>query len=342
MIIPKNLLIVRTDRIGDVMLSLPLVDFIKEKYPSCRITFLLRSYTADLAIDYKGIDEVLELVEDNGKPKVWQNVNMLRNKIFDTVIIVYPTFILSLIVYFSRIKNRIGTGYRWYSFFFNKKVYEHRKTAERHELEYNLNLLKQININNILEESTVNFHLTISEDVRKKVISVLMKKGIHLEKVNIIVHPGSGGSAVDLPIEKMKQLIELLSTLDCNIFLTGSDSEVELCQKLVVRRNIYNFAGELKLKELVALIDLSKVFISNSTGPLHIAAALNKYVIGFYPKILACSPRRWGPYTEKKTIFMPEIKCSNCDREQCEKLNCMESININNVFANVQKIYKLH
>jgi heptosyltransferase III len=342
MIMPENLLIVRTDRIGDVMLSLPLVDFIKEKYPSCRITFLLRSYTADLATDYKGIDEVLELVEDNGKPKVWQNVNMLRDKNFDTVIIVYPTFILSLIVYFSRIKNRIGTGYRWYSFFFNKKVYEHRKTAERHELEYNLNLLKQIDINNILEESSVNFHLTISEDVREKVISVLMKKGIQLEKVNIIVHPGSGGSAVDLPIEKMKQLIELLSTLDCNIFLTGSDSEVELCQKLVVRRNIYNFAGELKLKELVALIDLSKVFISNSTGPLHIAAALNKYVIGFYPKILACSPRRWGPYTEMKTIFMPEINCSNCDREQCEKLNCMESININNVFANVQKIYKLH
>jgi ADP-heptose:LPS heptosyltransferase len=342
MIIPNNLLIVRTDRIGDVILSLPLVDFIKQKYPSCRITFLLRSYTSALAINYEGIDEVLELIEENGKPNFWQNVKMLRKKKIDAVIVVYPTFLLSLIIFLSGIKNRIGTGYRWYSFFFNKKVYEHRKTAERHELEYNLNLLKQINIHQAIDEKSANFHLTISDTVRTKVLSKLTQKGIKLDRRIIIVHPGSGGSAVDLPINKMIKLMGLLSELDCYIFISGSKSETSLCQQLIVKENVINFAGELELSELVALIDLSIIFIGNSTGPLHIAAALDKYVIGFYPKILACSPKRWGPYTEKKMVVMPEIACSNCDRQQCERLNCMDSINLNNVFANVQKIYKLH
>jgi ADP-heptose:LPS heptosyltransferase len=339
---PKSLLIVRTDRIGDVMLSLPLIDFIKQQYPLCKITFLLREYTSALALDYDGIDEVLKLIEQKGKPNLLQNVLMLRRKSIDTVIVVYPTFIISLIIFLSGIKNRIGTGYRWYSFFFTHKVYEHRKTAERHELEYNLNLLKQVGINQVINESSIKFHLTISDETRNKVLSILIRNKISLDKPIIIVHPGSGGSAVDLPIPKMIKLMELLSTLECYIFVTGNKSEVALCQELVVKDNIFNFAGEFELNELVALIDLSIIFISNSTGPLHIAAALNKYVVGFYPKILACSPKRWGPYTQKKIIVMPEIDCSNCDREQCEKLNCMDSININNVFANVQKIYKLH
>ncbi|MDP2300815.1 MAG: glycosyltransferase family 9 protein [Ignavibacteria bacterium] len=335
-------MIVRTDRIGDVMLSLPLIDFIKQKYPLCKITFLLREYTSALALDYDGINEVLLLIEQKGKPNLLQNVIMLRRQNIDTVIVVYPTFIISLIIFLSGIKKRIGTGYRWYSFFFTHKVYEHRKTAERHELEYNLNLLKQIGINQVINESSIKFHLTISVETRNKVLSILTRNKINLDKPIIIVHPGSGGSAVDLPIPKMIKLMELLSTLECYIFVTGNKSEVALCQELVVKDNIFNFAGEFELNELVALIDLSIIFISNSTGPLHIAAALNKYVVGFYPKILACSPKRWGPYTQKKIIVMPEIDCSNCDREQCEKLNCMDSININNVFANVQKIYKLH
>ena len=60
---PKNILIVRTDRIGDVVLSLPLIDIIKQSFPKCRISFLVRNYTADLVENYTGVDEVLILKE---------------------------------------------------------------------------------------------------------------------------------------------------------------------------------------------------------------------------------------------------------------------------------------
>jgi len=69
-----------------------------------------------------------------------------------------------------------------------------------------------------------------------------------------------------------------------------------------------------------------------------VASALGVHIIGFFPKIPACSQKRWGPYTEKKSIFAPAIDCSDCTREQCEKLNCMDSIDIGRVFDETKRV----
>lgn len=123
---PKNILIVRTDRIGDVVLSLPMAAIVKKHYPECKVTFLLRQYTKPLAENNPFIDDVIILRESNGKPSVGQNVALLKNR-FDACVVAYPTYAISLILFLSGIRTRIGTGYRWYSFLFNKKIYDHRK-----------------------------------------------------------------------------------------------------------------------------------------------------------------------------------------------------------------------
>ena len=335
---PKNILIVRTDRIGDVVLSLPIASVIKKNFPSAKVTFLLRNYTKSLAENNPFIDEIILLKEENGKVCIAQNVEMLKNK-FDVSIVAFPTFKIALILFLSKIKTRIATGYRWYSFLFNKKIYEHRKYGEKHELEYNLRLLKLLNIEENVNEETVSFNLHPAEKNVQRIKDEFDRLDIDSNKRIVIVHPGSGGSAIDLPFLKMKNLVERLAhELDCVILITGSDSEKELCESLTVNEKTKNFAGKFKLDELIALISFADVLIANSTGPIHIAAALGKFVIGFYPKIAACSPKRWGPYTNKKIIFSPAIDCDNCTREQCEKLNCMDSINISEVFDSVKKI----
>jgi heptosyltransferase-2 len=116
---------------------------------------------------------------------------------------------------------------------------------------------------------------------------------------------------------------------------------LDLCEEFEISDSVLNLSGKLDLSELKALINKANLFISNSTGPMHIAAALGVYVIGFFPKILACSQKRWGPYTEKKTIFIPTIDCSNCTRKQCEKLNCMNSIDIGRVFDETKRVLKI-
>jgi len=338
---PKNILLVRTDRIGDVILSLPLAETIKKQFPECKVTFLVKSYTLDLVKNHPFVDDVLILDETDNVPKIFSNVQKIKAKNFDNCIVVYPTFRIAFILFLSRIKNRIGTGYRSYSFFFTKKIYEHRKYAEKHELQYNLNLLRVFGIEKELKTGEVEFHLTISQEAKEKVKQFFTENKINEARQLLIVHPGSGGSAVDLPLPKMKLLVHKLASLDVTVLITGNMSENEICQSLVFNENTINAAGRFSLSSLIAVIDRASIFISNSTGPLHIAAALKKYVVAFYPKIDACSARRWGPFTGKKIIFEPTIECHDCTRKQCEKVNCMDSISIDEVFADIKKNYML-
>jgi heptosyltransferase III len=335
----KNLLLVRTDRIGDVVLALPMARIIKKHYPDCKVSIFLREYTKPLAENNPFIDEVIILKTKNGSPLCRENIKQLKSKNFDSCVIANPDFAISIILFFSKIRIRVGTGYRLYSFLFNRRVYEHRKYGEKHELEYNINLLSKIGIDETINFENVKFDLAVIDNDLEKIKSLLSQYGITSRDRKVIFHPGSGGSAVDLPLNKMIELNTQLTKIEnVKILLTGTKDESKLCESLVISENVYNLAGKFNLGELCALISLCDLFISNSTGPIHIAAALNKFTIGFYPKILSCSQKRWGPYTEKKAIYTPTIDCINCNREQCEKLDCMNSIDIGKVFEQAKQV----
>ena len=335
----NNILIVRTDRIGDVVLSIPMAEILKKKFPSCKITYLIRNYTSALLDGNSFIDEILIADESDGEILFVENLKKIRSKKFDTCIVVNPTLKIALILFLAGIKNRIGTGYRWYSILFNQKVFEHRKYGDKHELEYNLNLLSKLGINVISSPDKIDFQLKVDSSSINQIDSILNRKGFNEGNKLIIIHPGSGGSSVDLPKEKLLELTKMLTELPgINVVITGSQNEEFLCREFEIHDFVINLAGKLNLSLLKALIKKADLFISNSTGPMHIAAALDIYVIGFFPKILQCSQKRWGPYTEKKTIFVPAIDCSNCTREQCEKLNCMNSIDIGKVFDETKRV----
>ncbi|MCU0332268.1 MAG: glycosyltransferase family 9 protein [Ignavibacteriaceae bacterium] len=335
-------MIVRTDRIGDVVLSLPMAWLVKKKYPDCKVAYFIRNYTASLIDGNPFIDEVIIADEADGKILFGKNLIKIKSKNFDTSVVVNPTMKISLMMFLAGIKNRIGTGYRWYAFLFNKKVFEHRKHGEKHELEYNINLLKKIDVGIQDFSNEIKFHMQIDEVSSAKINSILDEKGFESGNKIVIIHPGSGGSSVDLPKEKLIELTRMISNLNnVTIIITGSKSEFAECKEFEISKSVINLAGQLDLSLLKALINKADLFISNSTGPMHIAAALGVHVIGFFPKILSCSQKRWGPYTEKKSIFIPTIDCSNCTRQQCEKLNCMNSIDIGKVFDETKTVVKI-
>jgi len=342
MISPENILVVRTDRIGDVVLSLPLAEIIKRKYPKSRVSYFLRGYTSPLLEQNPFIDEVIIADESGGKISFNQNLKKIKSKEFDTCVVVNPTFKISLVMFLAGIKHRIGTGYRWYSLLFNEKVFEHRKYAEKHELEYNLGLLNKIGIQKSDLPDKIQFYLYVSEESSEKIKMLLNESGFKAGNKLVIIHPGSGGSSVDLPKEKFIELTKRLSESEnVSIVITGNKNEVDLCKEYEINKSVINLAGKLDISLLKALIKKADLFIANSTGPIHIAAAFGIYVIGFYSKILSCSEKRWGPYTENKTVFTPTINCSNCTRQQCEKLQCMNSIDIGRVFDETKSVLKI-
>ncbi len=334
----KNILIVRTDRIGDVVLTTPLAKLIKQKYPNAKVTFLVRDYTREVVENNKFIDNVLTLPIKNQSLNFSELLAEIKAGQFDAAIIVYPKFLISLALYFAKIKKRVGSGYRWFSFLFTDKIYEHRRTGDKHELEYNLNLLKPIGIEEV-DKNSVDFDIQTSQKSEQTVNDLFKQNHLNNGKKVVIVHPGSGGSSIDLPITKFIALTKMLAhELDYNVVVTGSENEKETCNKLLVHKNVVSLAGELSLSDLISVISKAELLIANSTGPIHIAAALRKYVVGFYPKINECSVERWGPFTEKRLIYSPTIGCEKCTRKQCERLNCMESIDINLVTEDIKKI----
>ena len=328
---PANILIIRTDRIGDLVLTVPLAGIIKKHYPESRVSFLVADYTAPLLQNHPDIEDVLRYT-NNFKAQL----DLVKSKNFDAAILVHPTFELAKLIYKAKIPIRISTGYRWYSFLFTDKVYEHRKYGTKHELEHNVNLLAPLGIKENITPASVHYNIQTDFNSLQKVDEVLESENFDRSKKSIIVHPGSRGSAIDLPESKFKQLIELLARqLNVNIILTGSDSEIDLCKRLSAAGAI-NLAGRFNLSGLIALISRSDLLIANSTGPIHIAAALGKACVGFYPPVPALSSVRWAPYTEKRKIFTPDVECGNkCTKKECLKIKCMEKINIQEVAQSV-------
>jgi heptosyltransferase-2 len=230
----------------------------------------------------------------------------------------------------ARIPERIGSGYRYYSLLFNKRVYEHRKDAKRHELEYNLNLLKKLGCPT---GGKPEFSMLIPPQVDAKVESLLTSLTVDRKKEIIVIHPGTGGSAKEWPAENFGHLAARLQVeRDCQIIITGSTGEERKAEEVLrgTKGKAIPLVGRLSLKELTAVIKRASLFISNSTGPLHIAAAIGTPVLCMFPQITTMNAVRWGPYTSRKRVLVPDrpLDCIECSKEKGLPCPCMMSISV--------------
>ena len=250
------------------------------------MAMLLNSYTADLV---EGIADVLIYNRGIAPKLFFEMLAELRIARFDAVIVAFPRFRIALLLWLAGISVRVGTGYRWYSFLFNKKIFEHRKTAEKHEAEYNLSLLKGLGCE---VSSRPEVKIVISEQERKKASDILQSMGVLGSDRIVLLHPGSGGSARDWRPDNFAFLAAKLKKLGFCVIISGGKSESHLVQSVMQKAGdgVKSFVSDLSLKEFAAFIQTAKLFVANSTGPLHIAAAVQTPVIGFYPPVQVMSP----------------------------------------------------
>ena len=300
-------------------------------FPDATITMLLRQYTGALVRGNSSVDEILWYDDGEDLLPFYTMTRSLRQRRFDAAIVVYPTLRLALLMFCAGIRVRIGTGYRYYSFLFNRRVYEHRRDAKRHELEYNLRLLEELGCH---PEGRPTFPVNIPGDA-EHAVDILMKEET-ISGTIVILHPGSGGSARDWHVENFAMLAQRLSDDSAlTVLVTGTAGESRLADTIVAATDgrARSLAGKLTVPQLGALCKRADVFVSNSTGPMHIAAALGTPVVGLFPRHPAMSKERWGPYTERSIVLVPDMPaaCDTCVAHGSVRCTCMDAITVDAV-----------
>jgi ADP-heptose:LPS heptosyltransferase len=135
----------------------------------------------------------------------------------------------------------------------------------------------------------------------------------------------------------------LVRRFDATVLITGGASECELFRSFeaLAKEPVHSLIGELTLKELAALLKRADLMAANSTGPLHIGAAVGTSVIGFYPPLRAANVQRWGPWGQLNSTFTPpKEECLKCTGQSCPAWNCMRLITVEEVMRFAGEILK--
>lgn len=338
---------IRPDRLGDVILSTPVLEAIRKHYPRVHLTVLVRESVAPLLRGLEGVDEVL-VYDPDRKHKGLRGLRLLvaqiRKRDFRISIALHSQWRLALAVVLARVRYRIGPLSKIHSFvLYNRGVRQHRSRVEMHEADYNLQLLRRLGIRVPSRSLALRIHLP--DEQRQIVREWLAKQGCLPGEALVAVHPGMGGSALNWPESHYLEFVRMLLQEGHRVLLTAGSQEVALVERL--RQGVAAAAGTLADKLIVyantegdsvgflaGLYAESKVVVAPSTGPLHIAVALGRPVVTFYPPIRVQSALRWGPYVEQDShasILVPEVYCGedfSCRGPLCHYYPCMKSLTV--------------
>jgi heptosyltransferase-3 len=326
----KNILVVRNDRLGDLVLALPAATVLKRRYPEAKVTYLVSKNTAALIPFAHDIDEALT---DTGN-SVFELAGMLRAYRFDAAVLLHPTLRLAAALWLAGIPVRAGTAYRGYSLLFNRRVKQHRKQNSKHELEYNLDLVYQgLGFEPVTGEHYLPPVLTVPDGLKEKLAG-------EYGRDFILIHPGCSGSSKPWPLENFARLASAIQDSNRKVVISLGPQELDL--KASLKKHLtadVGWAENLPLTDLTALISLAKVLVTNNTGPLHVAIALSTKVIGLYCP--TCEIKRWGPYGTGHAVIRPPVDhCNECPGQKCPEYDCMEKITVEEILAKVTEANK--
>jgi len=307
----KSILISRTDSLGDVTLTLPLVGYLKSIDPGVHIVFLGSSYAQPLVDCCGFVDEFVNYTSLKQLP-LQEQVDEIAKLNVDAVLHVFPVAHIARLMKSAKVPVRIGTFHRAFHWFTcNRFVSFSRKKSELHESQLNFKLLRGLGINFIprLIEIPAWYGLKPKDQVPDWLAAQLDSA-----RFKLILHPKSKGSAREWGLDHFVTLTKLLPKDRFQLIVSGTAEEGEQMQPLFaqVGELVLNVTGKLSLSEFIALIAASDGIVAASTGPLHISAALGKKALGLFAPMKPIHPGRWKPVGAQADFLVIDKDCNDC------------------------------
>lgn len=326
-ILLMNILVIRNDKLGDFVLTLPCYIMLKTAFPEAKVSVLVPEYTAGIADACPYIDQV---IIDPGKSTlvgVSDLVKELRVHEFDSVITLFSTTRIGISVFLANIKYRLAPATKIAQLFYNHRLRQRRSRSEKPEYAYNLDLIKKY----LLEHGIHNTpdptppYLLFDENLIVQLRKQFCQQfSIDENKKLVFIHAGSGGSANNLSLEQYAQLATILnSDNEYTFILTAGPGEENIVAALSILMQdnphvvYHSQRGLTSFAQYIAFADL---FISGSTGPLHIAGALNVPTAAFYTRRRSATSLRWQTLNspERRLAFTPPETAEEMDMSQID------------------------
>ncbi|MCC6139057.1 MAG: glycosyltransferase family 9 protein [Nitrospira sp.] len=328
-----NVLLVRPDGIGDLVLSLPVAAQLRQLLPGVRIGVLANPIAAPILEHHPDVDYVRTVSLHASIPDMMQ---AFAGGI-DAVIFLKPFRRLMWAAWRAGIPLRIATGFRWQSVLANRWIYEHRSSFQKHESDCNVEMLKGLRLTP-LPVVAPSLHLTAAErnDGERR------WNGAALQRV--VIHPG-GVSARRWRPEHYRDLAQLLAQQGYTVGLTGSPGERDQFQRealngVVLHPGINNLMGQLSVRELMSVIGAAQAVVSGATGPAHLAAALTVPTVSLFDPRRNNLPIRWKPLG-RGVLLRPDVPtCEKCIGEACPYWDCLDRFTVQDVAARIGTVVR--
>ncbi len=335
----RRILVIRPDRIGDVVLTTPLVRSLRQSFPESFIAMMVHPSNLPLL---EGNPHINELLTDDpsganaGRRGFWQQVGRLRRLSFDTGLMPFPRERHAWMMFLAGISIRIGVGHKLYQMLtLTKSVSRHKYIPLRHEADYMLDLGARIGASS----RTTSPELFLAEKEKAEARGHLSSLGISFRTPLLAVSPFSRSSSPNWRLATYLELIEhLLSKFEVIVNLGPHDagqrslfSNVEKKGAIVLQEN---------LRTHIAIVSQCAVLISASTGSMHIAGALGVPTVSLFCPLTACSPLLWGPLGNKAEVLLPKADYCQFRCPGDPKICPLDDINVDQVMERIELILK--
>jgi heptosyltransferase-2 len=337
-----RLLIRGTNWIGDAVMSEPALSAIRHTFPQAEMTLLVRPSIAELYRQHPAIDRML-VYEHRGRHArlsgKWALACELRQRRFDLAILFQNAFEAALLAFLAGIPRRYGYATDGRGFLLSDSIGVPERTTLDHQTRYYLDLLRPLGI----DASVHAPRLFVSEDEERAMAQRLQEAGIQPRDTLIGLNPGSTyGSAKRWLPERFAQAADRVAGESGErVVIVGATGEETLGQAIAeqMQSRPVVLSGRTSIRELMTVIKRCRLFLTNDTGPMHIAAAFDVPVIAVF------GPTDWrttAPFGHDHQIVRRPVECSPCLLRECPiDHRCMTGVTVEEVYQAAAKQLKM-
>lgn len=321
-----RVLVVKPRAIGDVLLSTSVLPNLRREFPDAQIDFLVESFASPVLEGNPHIDNVVTY--NTRTDSSLSIISKVRKRRYDLVMDLFANPRTAIITLFSGARYRVGFPFKWRRIAYNIIVTP--RSGEVHNVEFNLDAVRRLGFEAgpakpcfCLDAKSIKFGETFVE-----------QNGLRAGEF-FAINIGGGWNIKRWPVEKFIDLCAMISgRLNRKVVVLYGPSEVEEAVR-ISRASGALFAPQTSLRQMGAILKLSKALVTNDSGPMHIAAALGVPTLAIFGPT---SPHLQGPFgTVSEIVRNEKLDCLECNLTKCPIGNpCMKELGAETVFEHLQ------